>query len=149
MADRFFPNVMPSFVKEDIQEEDKVTDEDSLMKLLSTPYTSLSKQFQRSGLDLKETIVMETRGLSGQAMHDFTLYSGNLGTALLLYKSYQVTSNESDLFLCLEIVKACDSASLASRDVTFIFNYKGLSCREITLMSCYMEEVDSYGLVCS
>ncbi|KAJ6360925.1 hypothetical protein OIU77_004867 [Salix suchowensis] len=126
MADRFFPNLMPSFVKEDIQEEDKVTDEDSLMKLLSTPYTSLSKQFQRSGLDLKEKIVMETWGLSGQAIRDFTLYSGNLGTALLLFKSYQVTSNESDLFLCLEIVKACDSASLASRDVTFICGRAGV-----------------------
>lgn len=44
-----------------------------------------------------------------------SLYSGNLGTALLLYKSYQVTGNENDLFLCLEIVKACDSASRASR----------------------------------
>lgn len=117
---------MPSFVTEDIQEEDKVTDEDSLMKLLSMPYTSLSKQFQRSGLDLKETIVMETWGLSGQVVHDFTLYSGNLGTALLLYKSYQVTSNENDLFLCLEIVKACDSASLASRDVTFICGRAGV-----------------------
>lgn len=125
MADRFFPNVMPSFVTEDIQEEDKVTDDDSLMKLLSMPYTSLSKQFQRSGLDLKETIVMETWGLSGQVVHDFTLYSGNLGTALLLYKSYQVTGNENDLFLCLEIVKACDSASLASRDVTFICGRAG------------------------
>ncbi|KAL3574440.1 hypothetical protein D5086_025053 [Populus alba] len=126
MADRFFPNVMPSFVTEDIQEEDKVTDEDSLMKLLSMPYTSLSKQFQRSGLDLKETIVMETWGLGGQVVHDFTLYSGNLGTALLLYKSYQVTSNENDLFLCLEIVKACDSASRASRDVTFICGRAGV-----------------------
>ncbi|KAH8490434.1 hypothetical protein H0E87_022825 [Populus deltoides] len=126
MTDRFFPNVMPSFVTEDIQEEDKVTDEDSLMKLLSMPYTSLSKQFQRSGLDLKETIVMETWGLGGQVVHDFTLYSGNLGTALLLYKSYQVTGNENDLFLCLEIVKACDSASRASRDVTFICGRAGV-----------------------
>lgn len=126
MADRFFPNVMPRFVTEDIQEEDKVTDEDSLMKLLSMPYTSLSKQVQRSGLDLKETIVMETWGLGGQVAHDFTLYSGNLGTALLLYKSYQVSSNENDLFLCLEIVKACDSASRASRDVTFICGRAGV-----------------------
>ena len=57
---------------------------------------------------------METWGLGGQVVHDFTLYSGNLGTALLLYKSYQVTSNDNDLFLCLEIVKACDSASINS-----------------------------------
>ena len=41
---------------------------------------------------------METWGLGGQVVHDFTLYSGNLGTALLLYKSYQITSNEKDLF---------------------------------------------------
>lgn len=55
-----------------------------------------------------------------------SLYSGNLGTALLLYKSYQVSSNENDLFLCLEIVKACDSASRASRDVTFICGRAGV-----------------------
>ncbi|CAK7349840.1 unnamed protein product [Dovyalis caffra] len=126
MADRCFPNVLPDFVTEEQEEEDKVTNGDSLMKLLSMPYTSISKQFQRSGLDLKETIVMETWGLSGQIAQDFTLYSGILGTALLLFKSYQVTSNKSDLFLCFEIVKACDSASLASRDVTFICGRAGV-----------------------
>jgi hypothetical protein len=30
---------------------------------------------------------METWGLGGQVVHDFTLYSGNLGTALLLYSN--------------------------------------------------------------
>ncbi|KAG6752433.1 hypothetical protein POTOM_044661 [Populus tomentosa] len=131
MADRFFPNVMPSFVTEDIQEEDKVTDEDSLMKLLSMPYTSLSKQFQRSGLDLKETVTRTSLSFVFISWVAFALFGnvgtvGNLGTALLLYKSYQVTSNENDLFLCLEIVKACDSASRASRDVTFICGRAGV-----------------------
>ena len=44
-------------------------------------------------------------------MHDYTLYTGALGTAYLLFKAFQVTQNENDLKLCSEIVKACDSAS--------------------------------------
>ena len=79
MVDRFFPNVMPSFVTEDIQEEDKVTDEDSLMKLLSTPYTPLSKQFQRSGLDLKETVTRTSLSFVFISWVAFALF-GNVGT---------------------------------------------------------------------
>ena len=62
MADRFFPNIMPDFVAEtpasstyeNEQEEEAAAD--SLMKLLSTPYSSLSQHFKRAGLDLKETV---------------------------------------------------------------------------------------------
>ncbi|OAY34074.1 hypothetical protein MANES_13G147800v8 [Manihot esculenta] len=97
------------------------------MHLLSMPYSSLSQRFQRAALDLKETIVVETWGLSGQSVQDFTLYSGKLGTAFVLFRSYQVTNNKNDLFLCLQIIKACDSASLASRDVTFICGRAGVS----------------------
>lgn len=79
MADRFFPNVMPRFVTEDIQEEDKVTDEDSLMKLLSMPYTSLSKQAQRSGLDLKETVTRTQLSFDFISLVVFSLF-GNVGT---------------------------------------------------------------------
>ncbi|EEF44459.1 lanC-like protein GCL2 isoform X2 [Ricinus communis] len=127
MADRFFPNIMPDFVTEAAAAatEDSSTG-DSLMKLLSMPYPSLSQRFQRAGLDLKETIVMETWGLSGQSVQDFTLYSGTLGSAFLIFKSYQVTNNKNDLFLCLQIVKACDSASPASRDVTFLCGRAGV-----------------------
>ncbi|KAJ9171096.1 hypothetical protein P3X46_019144 [Hevea brasiliensis] len=134
MADRFFPNVMPDFVKEEEAatstqqpREEGTTDGDSLMNLLSMPYPTLSQRFQRAALDLKETIVVETWGLSGQSVQDFTLYSGSLGTAFVLFKSYKVSNNKNDLFLCLQIVKACDSASLASRDVTFICGRAGVS----------------------
>jgi len=82
MAERFFPNVMPSFVTEDIQEEDKVTDEDSLMKLLSMPYTSLSKQFQRSGLDLKETVTRTSLFFVFISWVVFALF-GNVGTVFV------------------------------------------------------------------
>ncbi|CAL9012609.1 unnamed protein product [Prunus brigantina] len=130
MADRFFPNIMPDFVAETptlpTQEAEPEIGSGSLMKLLSMPYPSLSERFKRTALDLKETILIETWGATGQRVHDFTLYSGALGTALLLFKSYQVTSNTNDLSLCSQIIKACDSASLGSRDVTFICGRAGV-----------------------
>lgn len=122
MADRFFINEMPDSVAEIATEEA----EDSLMKLLSMPYATLSERFKRAALDLKETVVIETWGLSRQQVQDFTLYSGALGTAFLLFKSYLVANNKNDLNLCSEIVKACDSASLASREVTFICGRSGV-----------------------
>lgn len=60
-------------------------------------------------------VVRETWGSSGRHMRDYTLYTGILGTAYLVFKAYQVTENRSDLNLCSEIVKACDSASEDSR----------------------------------
>ncbi|WCJ30694.1 Glutathione S-transferase LANCL1 [Euphorbia peplus] len=136
MADRFFPNIMLDFVAEQQQDSSSSAEEeesstihgggDSLLKLLSMPYPLLSKRFQRAALDLKETIVMETWGMNGQNVQDFTLYSGTLGTAFLLFKSYQVTDNKNDLLMCLEIIKACDSASASSRDVTFICGRGGV-----------------------
>lgn len=124
MADRYFPNSMPEFVPEDptleqeIQRSDQIPEpgtEGSLTRLLATPYAALSEKLERAALDLKETIVVETWGLSRQKVYDFTLYSGVLGTALLLFKSFQVTKNGNDLSLCSLIVKACDSASFPSR----------------------------------
>lgn len=56
----------------------------------------------------------ETWGNSGK-VNDYTLYTGALGTAFLVFKAYQVTHDKKDLDLCQEILKACDSASLGSR----------------------------------
>lgn len=56
-------------------------------------------------------MVTETWGFSRQNVQDFSLYTGTLGTAYLLFKSYQVTNNRSDLDLSFQIVKDCDSAS--------------------------------------
>nr|POF05645.1 lanc-like protein gcl2 [Quercus suber] len=96
---------MPDFVAEATAEtqdeegkEPVVVTQDCLMKLLSMPYSSLSQRFKCTTLDLKETITLETWGMSGQQVQDFTLYYGTLGT----------------------IVKACDTASFNSRDVTFL-----------------------------
>ena len=127
MADRYFPNLMPDFVQEDPTLEQEIQQsghripeqgtEESLFRLLATPYTTLSEKLKRAALDLKETIVVvvNTWGLTGQKVDDFTLYSGALGTALLLFKSFLVTRNGNDLILCSQIVNACDSASLHSR----------------------------------
>ncbi|KAI3473831.1 hypothetical protein Pfo_027988 [Paulownia fortunei] len=150
MADRYFPNEMPDFVPENpkiIEEEVKEKHgrieshpqgtQDSLLRLLSLPYSTLSQQLQRAALDLKETIVVETWGLTGQHVEDFTLYSGTLGTAVLLFKSFQVTRNKNDLSLCLEIVKACDSSSTQSRDGTFICGRAGV-CALGAVVAKYM-----------
>ncbi|KAL0357632.1 UNVERIFIED_CONTAM: LanC-like protein GCL2 [Sesamum calycinum] len=152
MADRCFPNVMPDFVPE----SPKITDEeakekhegdeilpqgtqDSLLKLLSLPHSALSQKLQRAALDLKETIVVETWGATGQRVEDFTLYTGTLGTAFLLFKSFQVAGNKNDLSLCLEIVKACDSSSAASRDVTFICGRAGV-CALGAVVAKYIDD---------
>lgn len=56
--------------------------------------------------------MIETWGFSRQdEVQDFTIYTGTLGTAALLFKSYQVTNDKDDLELSSQIVKACDSAS--------------------------------------
>ncbi|KAL7102259.1 hypothetical protein ACP275_08G108500 [Erythranthe tilingii] len=140
MADRFFENEMPDFLQEnpDEEEEDVIRSrngrvevnpqatQDSLVRLLSQPYTTISLKFQRAALDLKQTIVVKTWGFTGQHVEDFTLYSGTLGTAFLLFKFYQVTHNKNDLTLSSEIVKACDSASVHSRDVSFMCGRAGV-----------------------
>lgn len=56
-------------------------------------------------------VVNETWGSSGKRVKDYSLYTGALGTAFLLFRAFQITRNESDLRLCSQIVNACDSAS--------------------------------------
>ncbi|XP_014494612.1 lanC-like protein GCL2 isoform X2 [Vigna radiata var. radiata] len=131
MAVRFFQNPMPEFVPEATpstpqEQEEALTVGNSLTKLLAMPHAPLSERLKRAALDLKETIVIETWGVSGQKDGDFTLYCGVLGTAFLLLKSYEVTRNGNDLSLCSQIVKTCDAASLGSRDVTFICGRAGV-----------------------
>lgn len=56
----------------------------------------------------------ETWAAEGRRVYDYTLYTGTLGTAYLLFKSYQVTGNKDDLSLCSEIIQACEVYSEAS-----------------------------------
>lgn len=60
-------------------------------------------------------VVKETWGRSGRRILDYTVYTGALGTAYLLFKAYQITNNKDDLYLCSEIIKACDTVSRDSR----------------------------------
>ncbi|KAJ0242299.1 LanC-like protein GCR2 [Hirschfeldia incana] len=127
MGERFFRNEMPEFVPEDACEDETVSGyKDSLTKLLSLPYRSFTEKLQRYALSLKDTVVSETWGRPGKCVRDFSLYTGVLGTAYLLFKSYQVTRNVNDLKLCLEIVEACYAASRDSERATFICGHAGV-----------------------
>ncbi|KAI9187282.1 hypothetical protein LWI28_026357 [Acer negundo] len=72
------------------------------------------------------SVVNEAWGLSGNRVQDYSLYTGALGTAYLVFKAYQFTQNENHLKLCSHIVKACDSASTNSGRVTFICGQAGV-----------------------
>ncbi|XP_076939260.1 lanC-like protein GCR2, partial [Bidens hawaiensis] len=119
MADRFFNNNLPEFITE---QDPPPPPETTANHLLYLPYNSFSDQLKHAALDLKQTIVKETWGKSG---NDYSLYTGDLGTALLVFKAYKVTHDKKDLDLCNEIVKACDSASFGSSRVTFICGLAG------------------------
>lgn len=61
MADRFFPNVMPDYVAETPPTQEETPPqggEDSLIKLLSMPFSALSQRLKRTALDLKETVII-------------------------------------------------------------------------------------------
>ncbi|KAJ6776321.1 LANC-LIKE PROTEIN [Salix koriyanagi] len=131
MGDRYFPNEMPDYIPETATAavDETITErnnEDSLTKLLSLPYNILSQRLKASALELKDTVVRETWGMSGKRVKDYSLYTGALGTAYLLFKAYQVTKNQNDLNLCSDIIKACDSVSRDSGRVTFICGRAGV-----------------------
>lgn len=131
MGDRYFPNEMPDYIPETTTTavDETVTErnnKDSLTNLLSFPYNILSQRLKASALDVKDTVVRETWGMSGKRVKDYSLYTGALGTAFLLFKAYQVTKNQNDLNLCSDIIKACDSVSRDSGRVTFICGRAGV-----------------------
>nr|GLL47073.1 hypothetical protein DM860_011248 [Ipomoea trifida] len=127
MADRFFPNEMPNFIPETAEAE-KLAEkaQDSLTKLLHLPYKNVAEKIQKSALVLKEKIVEETWVAKGKRVSDYSLYTGALGTAFLLFKAYQVSKEGNDLALCSEIISACDLASRGSGRVTFICGQAGV-----------------------
>ncbi|XP_065862131.1 lanC-like protein GCR2 [Euphorbia lathyris] len=122
MADRHFPNQLP----ETVDESASHISHDPLIKLISLPHSTLSHTLTTSALHLKDIVVRETWGSRRTSVQDYTLYTGVLGTAYLLFKAYQVTNNQNDLQLCSHIVKACDSASTDSERVTFICGRAGV-----------------------
>uniref|UniRef100_M1AX99 Abscisic acid ABA receptor n=1 Tax=Solanum tuberosum TaxID=4113 RepID=M1AX99_SOLTU len=127
MADRFFPNTMPSFVDETTIEESFLEGaKEPLLELLYLPYGTVCEKLKRVAFDLKETIVKETWVCKRGRVSDYTVYTGALGTAFLLFKAYQVTLDKNDLVLCSDIIKACDSASRGSGHVTFICGQAGV-----------------------
>nr|GMC72537.1 LanC-like protein GCR2 [Ipomoea batatas] len=129
--ERYYPNEMAAFIPETttlVQEIASHGTKDSLAKLLSLPHNTLSKRLKQDALTLKDEVVRETWGARGRRVTDYTLYTGALGTAFLLLKAYQVTANNDDLSLCLEIIKACDTAAshASGPPVTFLCGQAGI-----------------------
>ncbi|XP_039783750.1 lanC-like protein GCL2 isoform X2 [Panicum virgatum] len=124
MADRFFPNDFPDFVAEaGGGGGDRPA---GLRGLLSLPYARLSDRFLRAARRLKDKVVEETWVKPGRQVTDYTLYTGALGTALLLFKSFRVTGDRGDLALAADIVRACDDASQGLPFLTFICGRAGV-----------------------
>uniref|UniRef100_K4AB73 Uncharacterized protein n=1 Tax=Setaria italica TaxID=4555 RepID=K4AB73_SETIT len=129
MADRFFPNDFPDFVAEaEAPGGDGDRRPAGVRGLLSLPYARLSDRFLRAARRLKDKVVEETWVKAGRQVTDYTLYTGALGTALLLFKSFRVTGDRGDLALAADIVHACDDASrgLPRRFLTFICGRAGV-----------------------
>ncbi|KNA07455.1 hypothetical protein SOVF_171740 [Spinacia oleracea] len=127
MADRFFPNDMLNYIPEATVIASSLPESgDSLTRLLHLPYKSVCEILKKTALVIKDAVVRETWTKSGKRVQDYSLYTGALGTALLLFKAYQVTNNKGDLALSSEIIKACDSASRGSKNVTFICGRSGV-----------------------
>ncbi|KAG2567618.1 lanC-like protein GCL2 isoform X2 [Panicum virgatum] len=130
MADRFFPNDMPGYVEEEAAPAPaaELSSSSSLHTLLSLPYPVLAARFLHAALQLKQKVVHESWEMRQRAAGDFTLYTGALGTALLLFRAYSVTGDRADLATCAEIVAACDAASAPAGEefVTFICGRAGI-----------------------
>ncbi|KAI3736172.1 hypothetical protein L6452_15706 [Arctium lappa] len=81
MTDRYFENFMLDFVEEKAKvagiEEEEEKEEDSLLKLLSTPYPTLSEKLKRAALDLKETVLPSSHYV------DVSFLSGRAGVCAL------------------------------------------------------------------
>ncbi|KAJ8567885.1 hypothetical protein K7X08_020607 [Anisodus acutangulus] len=123
MADRYYPNEMPDL---SIQEMAPENAKDSLSKLLSLPYDTISQRLKQDAINLKDEVVRETWAAKGRSVHDYSLYTGTLGTAYLLFRSYQVTGNKDDLAHCSEIIRACDAACGGTGPPTFIGGHAGI-----------------------
>ncbi|KAG8092134.1 hypothetical protein GUJ93_ZPchr0012g19767 [Zizania palustris] len=151
MGNRYFPNDLPDFVAEasDGGEERAPA---GVHGLLSIPYPRLSDRLLRAALRLKDKVVEETWSRArGQVTTDYTLYTGALGTALLLFKSFQVTGNRGDLTLAGDIVQACDAASSGLPFLTFICGKAGVCalgaviakhCDDQLLVTHYLSSFD-------
>ncbi|KAK4369151.1 hypothetical protein RND71_012943 [Anisodus tanguticus] len=106
MANRYYTNEMPDISIQEISPENA---KDSLSKLLSLPYDTISQRLKQDAINFTDELKED--------VYPTRLYTGTLGTAYLLFKSYQVTGSKDDLALCREIIQACDAACAGSRYV--------------------------------
>ncbi|CAI9283623.1 unnamed protein product [Lactuca saligna] len=128
MPDRFYPNEMPEFIKEEEPPPPETTT-NPLTKTLSLPYNLFSDQLKRAAFDLKRTIVSETWGNTGKRLTDYTLYTGALGTASIVFKAYTTRKIliYVEIFLKLAILPLLALVFCSRSPVTFICGQVGVS----------------------
>ncbi|WCJ32158.1 LanC-like protein GCR2 [Euphorbia peplus] len=127
MGDRHFQNLLPETERGDDESgSSEMSNDDSLIKFISLPNNMLSDTLISSALHLKDMVVQESWVSIRKPLQDYSLYTGLLGTAFLLFKSFQLTNNTNDLQLSSRILNACDSASLHSGRVTFLCGRAGV-----------------------
>eukprot|EP00252_Welwitschia_mirabilis_P016049 TRINITY_DN35506_c0_g1_i1.p1 TRINITY_DN35506_c0_g1~~TRINITY_DN35506_c0_g1_i1.p1 ORF type:complete len:444 (+),score=78.98 TRINITY_DN35506_c0_g1_i1:175-1506(+) len=131
MADsRYFPNTMPDFVEEEEESSysERTTSKDtSLLRILRMPYARAADNFLQAASSLKEKILKKTWVKSHATVNDFSLYTGELGTAYLCFKAYEVSGHQDDLSVCAKIVEGCSRAAKGMREyVTFICGQAGV-----------------------
>ncbi|KAK1313221.1 hypothetical protein QJS10_CPA06g02013 [Acorus calamus] len=68
-----------------------------------------AESFLKAAVSLKNQVVEETGSSGGRGGRpiDPTAYTGLLGTAFVLIRSYEATGNPRDLLSCAEIVDTC------------------------------------------
>ncbi|CAI9089438.1 OLC1v1024010C1 [Oldenlandia corymbosa var. corymbosa] len=80
-------------------------------------YDRVAERLKHVALELKNLVVAETwDSLQGQDVGDFTVYSGVLGTALLLHKSYQVTKSRDASVSVLRLLRLVTVLLLVPED---------------------------------
>ncbi|KAL6903742.1 hypothetical protein ACP4OV_004555 [Aristida adscensionis] len=85
----------------------------------------------------------QQRADAGAAARDFTLYTGALGTALLLFRAYRVTGDRADLATCAEIVglrRGVPGRGGRCRFVTFICGRAGVCALGAVAAKCAGDE---------
>ncbi|KAF0893480.1 hypothetical protein E2562_025273 [Oryza meyeriana var. granulata] len=113
MADCFFPQQHAGLCR---RRRAAATGGHPLHLLLSLSYPTLAERFLHAALHLKQKVVNETcnkrwrAAAAAGAAGDFTICTGALGTAFLLFRAYRVTADRADLATCAEIVATCDAA---------------------------------------
>lgn len=132
MAELYFVNnLLDKPVETETETEQSECKDCSATVILAEPFRKLyfpaGDAFLKEALNLKDEVVQSTWTQRGFRCRDPTVYKGLSGTALMCFRSYQITGNKEDLALCSEIIDSCAAAARSLRHrVTFLCGKAGI-----------------------